>query len=59
MRKIHAHLLGSCFILTSFFLSCAKSPGSDDDDVLGNWSRSSDFESWLIIFVEAHSNFLN
>src|SRR4030095_3796359 len=44
MRKVHAYLLGSCFILTSFFLSCAKSPGSDDDDVLGNWSRSSDFD---------------
>jgi len=45
MRKMQAYLAGGLVILTSFFItqSCVKDTNSDDD-VIGNWSRSSDFD---------------
>jgi N-acetylneuraminic acid mutarotase len=44
MRKVHAYLLGSSLILSSFFISqgCTKDT-SDDPDLIGNWKKSDDF----------------
>jgi N-acetylneuraminic acid mutarotase len=46
MRKKHAYLLGGSLILGSFLISqgCAKSGGESNDDLTGNWNRSSDFD---------------
>lgn len=45
MRKMQAYLVGSSLIFISFLItqSCVKS-SSDSTDVIGNWSRSSDFD---------------
>jgi N-acetylneuraminic acid mutarotase len=46
MRKMQAYLTGGLLIITSFFItqSCVKHTDSSDDDVIGNWSKSSDFD---------------
>jgi N-acetylneuraminic acid mutarotase len=44
MKKLYAYFLGGSMILTSVLLteSCTKS--TEDDDLIGNWKRSSDFD---------------
>jgi N-acetylneuraminic acid mutarotase len=44
MRKVNAYLIGSAIILSSVLISqsCTKDTG-DDDDLIGNWKKSSDF----------------
>ena len=45
MRKAHAYLLGGSLILSSLFISqsCTKHTSSDSD-LVGNWTRASDFD---------------
>src|ERR1700750_139670 len=45
MRKMHAYLIGALIISISFFITqgCVKHSDSTND-VIGNWSRSSDFD---------------
>jgi N-acetylneuraminic acid mutarotase len=45
MKKAHAYLVGAALISCSLIISqgCTKST-DDDDDLLGNWKRSDDFE---------------
>lgn len=45
MKKAYAYLIGAAMISTSLIISqgCTKST-DDDDDLIGNWKRSDDFE---------------
>ncbi|MGN6294393.1 MAG: Kelch repeat-containing protein [Chitinophagaceae bacterium] len=45
MKKAYAYLIGTAMISTSLIISqgCTKST-DDDDDLIGNWKRSDDFE---------------
>jgi len=45
MKKAYAYLIGTAMISTSLLISqgCTKST-DDDDDLIGNWKRSDDFE---------------
>jgi len=46
MRKFQAYFTGGLLIITSFCITqgCVKSSDSSDDDIIGNWVRSSDFD---------------
>lgn len=46
MRKLHAYLLGGLLIGSSFFItqSCVKSSSNSNNDLIGDWARSSDFD---------------
>jgi N-acetylneuraminic acid mutarotase len=46
MRRLQAYLIGGILIIASFFIThgCVKRTGESDDDVIGNWLRSSDFD---------------
>jgi len=62
MRKMQAYLLGGSLILISFVItqSCVK--GSGSTTLVGNWSRSSDFDgnarSEAVIFVVGQNAFI-
>src|SRR5690348_529116 len=46
MRKMYAYIIGVSFIALSIFISqgCTKPSDTSSSDLVGNWSRSSDFD---------------
>lgn len=62
-RLVHGSLLTALMIGSLLFTGCTKDPGDDDDETIGNWIKSADFDGYArseaVVFTIGDKTYLS